>query len=79
MNTTKLGGCLENFPFREWFKWEIRGGWLRVPCFVKSWGSNSLRMKACHGLRLLTMDIKNGVKFGDLEEVGNFLIQVQEL
>ena len=42
-------------------------------------GSNGLRMKACNGLRLLAMDIENRVKFGDLQEVGNFLIQVQEL
>ena len=36
-------------------------------------------MKARNRLRLLAMDIEDCVQLGDLQEVGNFLIQVQEL
>src|ERR1700687_6349 len=36
-------------------------------------------MKARNRLRLLAMDIENRVQLSDLQEVGNFLIQVQEL
>jgi hypothetical protein len=79
INTTKFDGCLENFPIREWFKMGNSGMRARAPHFVSSCESNDLRMKARNRLRFLGMNVENRVQLGDLQEVGNFLIQIQEL
>ncbi len=79
MNTTKLGDCLENFPFRERSKMRILRKESSAPYVVSSRGSNILGMKARNGLGLLAVDVEYRVQLGDLQEVGDFLVQIQEL
>jgi hypothetical protein len=79
MNTTKSGDCLENFPIWECLKMGRPERRPRGPYFVSSRGSDGLEVEARNRLRLLGMDVENRVQLGDLQEVGNFLIQVQKL
>ena len=79
MNTTKLGACLENFPFWDEAQWIAEETKRTSQQGIRTNQIVWLGMKTGDGPRFIVVNVENGVQFGDLQKVADFLVQVQKL